>query len=467
LTVRHFFKIILFFICAITVLITANFALPGATTQAADSTAECWGVFIGISTFQNLDDEVKYAASGQQELCNGFSAVWGADHVRLVTDSEATKSGIMEAIAWLDERADGNDTVLFSVTSTGVAGPGPDYYFWTYDSLPDSWDNDISAEEMDTAFEAIDAAGAVFILSFAHAGGFLNNLSGSNRVILAGCEEDEWGYYDDSLENPVFIYHIIEALNSFGEVDVDSNYAVTAEEIFNYAAPATTSFDESRGYLPAQHPVLDDHFDGELPLIAEFALFTNINLPAGAIITIGGVEYDILPAIFLTAPGIAYTVTVPDVIYIGSDTRYVFSDWDDGDVLTTRAMPYGVHTANFNKEYLLKIYSAYGEAAGDGWYQDGEEVNVFVVAYQELIIKHVFNGWTGDFTGQEADITITMDSPKVITAMWSVEYLNLYILLAILAILIAGIFLTIFLVIIHRGAKKHKARRKKQRRSAK
>jgi len=85
-------------------------------------------------------------------------------------------------------------------------------------------------------------------------------------------------------------------------------------------------------------------------------------------------------------------------------------------------------TAIYAQQYLITVNSQYGAALGSGWHGKGEKVlaGVSVNAVSdngflgELGFKAFLLGWTGDYTAVPADrmITLTVDSPKTITAIW-------------------------------------------------
>ena len=145
----------------IMLLVTTFFAPCSAAQAVADNPSECWGVFIGIENFLNSPPTppVPNAKADQQALYNSFVSVWGTDHCRLLTDTQATKNGIFDAITWLADHADSNDTVFFSVRSWGAYNPGVDYSFYTYNSDVFDWNNDIYSQELADAFKAVQAAG--------------------------------------------------------------------------------------------------------------------------------------------------------------------------------------------------------------------------------------------------------------------------------------------------------------------
>jgi ribosomal protein L21E len=103
-------------------------------------------------------------------------------------------------------------------------------------------------------------------------------------------------------------------------------------------------------------------------------------------------------------------------------------------------------TANWRTENLLTINSEYGELVGAGWYDEGESVNISIDPVYGFIIRHSFTGWSGDLTDTASNSVVTMTSPKVITANWETDYLQLYILIVILLVVGgAGAVLVIYL----------------------
>jgi uncharacterized repeat protein (TIGR02543 family) len=410
----------------IMLLVTALF-IPCAAAQGIVlvNLPQCWGVFVGISNFQNFHAlTVQFGDTSQTALYNSIASVWGTSHCRLLTNSEATKANILDAISWLATQANSNDTVLFSVRSNGAPGPGGDYYFYTYNSNLADWDNDISSQELSDAFDAVHADGSAFVLSFRHSGGFIPNLGGAGRVILASCQVGETGNWDAIIANDIFAHYVDNGLYDFAGADINHDYIMAAEEVFDYAAAATIQFNADHGN-PAQHPVINDQYSGDLALISKFVFNTNISLPSGStIVTINGLDYTSDTITVYSMPGRSHTVNVAAQVSGGTGTRYTFTNWNGGVTTTNQVVYSGLYTANFNKEYLLKINSSYGNPSGGGWYVDGTTASFSVTPLIETSnTKHTFNGWSGDFTGTAASGSIIMKAPKTITGSWHSEYL--------------------------------------------
>jgi hypothetical protein len=112
------------------------------------------------------------------------------------------------------------------------------------------------------------------------------------------------------------------------------------------------------------------------------------------------------------------------MIDIGKGTRYVFISWDDGDTSASRTISRaGVYTANYKTQYQLTINSAYGQPQGADWYDSGSTTTISVASVEEGTIRHIFTGWSGDFTGEAGTASVIMNSPKTITANWRTDYL--------------------------------------------
>jgi hypothetical protein len=150
-----------------------------------------------------------------------------------------------------------------------------------------------------------------------------------------------------------------------------------------------------------------------------------MDLPAGtAVLTLDDVDYTSAPVAQLWVPGSTHTMTVPDGVNVDSDTRYIFSSWQDGNASVARTISKGPYTANYRLEYLLTVTSPYGETTGTGWYNNGSNANFSVTSSIETAyIRRYSTGWSGDFTGTSLAGSLMMNAPKTVTANWRTEYL--------------------------------------------
>lgn len=244
---------------ALVMLLVANFILPSMPAQAAESSPECWGVFVGVSDYyyNYYLDTLTYADNDAQGLYDTLSPVWGASHVRLLKNSQATKRNILDAIDWLADNAGAGDTVLFSFSGLGDLGGVICPYDLNYLAA-----NGISSTELSGAMSSIKAGKIVVILQCWGSGAFQNDLSENGRVILMSSGVNEAAPISDSLKHSVFVYYFLQALDRFDVVDANNDYLLSVEEIFNYANLLTSVYEMEEEYTYIQHPIMDDRYTG-------------------------------------------------------------------------------------------------------------------------------------------------------------------------------------------------------------
>ncbi len=459
---------------------------------AEEPEPECWAVIVGVSHYASsvcyedeegnlvCDGDLKYADDDARDLYELLASIWGEDHIELLLDSEATKVDIYYAIKRLAAKADNDDTVLIYFSGHGLRPEYTAYQEWVgiwdctignwdyitcttwqtsnmmiwqdrqivgsgyicpFDSgQPLSWDCDYEIVAADLArwLDMLDSENIVIILDSCSAGSFSSELSQDGRVVLMGCQPDEGSLESCELEHGVFTHYILRAISKFEAADTNGDYEVSAEEIFDYAEPRTVD-EIVRPYAnePAiegrQHPVLyDPHYSRELGLLMKVVFHADAHLPPDTtVLTLDQKPYQSgeLPASFTWAAGSVHDVDVPSKVDTEKGTRLVFVSWDDGDASVSRAISHGgEYVANYKTQYQLTIESAYGDPRGEGWYDSGSAATILVIPAEGTIIRQVFTGWSGDFTGTTATASLTMDAPKAIKADWRTEYLRLYIL---------------------------------------
>ncbi len=408
-----------------------------APVYAQEPEAECWAVIVGVSEYKYYSD-LNYPDDDARELSQQLSPIWGDDHVKLLTDSAATKQGIQNAITgWLAAREDTNDTVLFFWAGYRLSSG----YLIPHDSLTDSYDNDISADELGSWLDTLDSE-RIVVMNISPEE-FLDVLGGTGRIILASSAPGENSWTVSDLEHGVFPYYILEALREFDAADSDKNLELSVEEIFDYAQSRTINYTMSDPDLTTQHPQVSDRYGGQLSLLMEVTADVESdaaqNIP---ILNIAGETYSSgeLPVSFIWAPGSSHDFELVSSVSGGSGIQYVFSSWDDGNTSASRAISEGgVYTANYKTQYYLTVESAYGQPNGDGWYDSGSTATISVTSPEGTIIRQVFTGWSGDLSDITAAASVTMDGPKTVTAGWRTDYMQLYMIIGGGAVIIGAL----------------------------
>ncbi len=116
----------------------------------------------------------------------------------------------------------------------------------------------------------------------------------------------------------------------------------------------------------------------------------------------------------------------------GTGTRYVFRSWSPtpGTALErlTVTSPMTL-TATYDTHYQLTIDSQYGDPACEGaadpdgcWYLAGTTAHITVSSPFNATngTRYALAGWSGDASGSNATVSVTMDGPKAVTASWDV-----------------------------------------------
>jgi hypothetical protein len=406
------------------ILVAIVLILPGQLTakpvNAQSTEAECWAVIIGVADYLNFSD-LTWADDDAEDLANQLSPIWGSDHIKLLTNSAATHQGIEDAMtSWLASREDANDVVLFFwsgyVDNTG--------YLYPYDSLTSSYNNDISASQMDGWLDGLDSKKIVVMNVVA--GTFYDVISGNGRIIMAPSSASENSWQVSDLGHSVFAYYILEALSNFKAASNYSNFELSAEGIFDYAKTKTTSYTTSHSGITVQHPQMSDGCQGEVTYLIKVTADVEIGAQASNVLTIDGNSYSSssLPQSFIWAPGSSHSIQATSTVSGATGTRYVFNSWDDGNTSSSRTISNGgAYTAEYKTQYYLTVNSLYGNPGGTGWYDSGSTATISVVTpVEQAGTKRIFTGWSGDYSGDTASASVIMNQPKTVTANWKTQY---------------------------------------------
>lgn len=340
------FSIIVLSISTLSFLVFNLDRFPLARADLGASSGDRWAIIVGVSNYRYIDD-LTYCDDDAIALYNQLAPSWGANNIELLTNSEANKTAIHDAIFnWLAPIEDSDDTVLIFFSGHGGQGTdvapidevdGKDEYLCPYDSLTSAWTNDIRDDELDTWLNILDSRKIVVMLDVCNSGGFIassgiskveidkklaieNNpglsslddgfakdISKDSRVILTACAENESSWDSGTLKNGVFSHYIIDALSRLDTVDVNANHEISAEEIFNYVEPKVVAY-TTENDTKIQHPKLYDGYVGEIPVLTS-ATITFASNPCAASLTVDGTLFSRsqLPKAFTWATNTVHT----------------------------------------------------------------------------------------------------------------------------------------------------------------
>jgi len=158
-------------------------------------------------------------------------------------------------------------------------------------------------------------------------------------------------------------------------------------------------------------------------------------------------------------------VTIVEMIVPGTTgTRYFFDGWT-GDVIGMNPFPLKMDspkniTAVWKVQYQLTISStcgtdtSCGSPTGAGWYNASDAATLAVTTPCTDSSSKVwdFDRWSGDVGGSQATVTVTMNGPKNVTAMWKEHpteqaFGGLVVWLTILVIVVVSVALILLLLV--------------------
>jgi len=136
--------------------------------------------------------------------------------------------------------------------------------------------------------------------------------------------------------------------------------------------------------------------------------------------------------------------------------RYVFEYWrvdqakTSGNPITiVMNRPHNLST-QYRTQYYLDVISEFGNPTGSGWFDANSTANISVTTPQGLGVQKVFDRWEGDQVSTSPTLSILVDSPKTLTAVWYDDYTQVYIAVLIIAAVLA---LATFIVVSRKRAK--------------
>jgi TPR repeat protein/uncharacterized caspase-like protein len=266
-----------------------------------------WGVFVGISQFENRELTLSYADADAISLHRFFSdhfgAVVPADHFKLLTNAGATRKSVIKTLNEVFNRAMPEDIVVVFLATHGLPdSTGQDLVFFTANTDPNTPEADgISRDDLLKAMSRSKARKMLLMLDACHAGGFgsagqLLAMRSANAAevnnLLRGISTAQDGIAvltsssaaERSQEaatfcggHGAFTCAVLETLKAG---DANGNGYVEIRELFDGAYRMTKQL---TGGL--QNPALEGRYDNALPIV----LAAKPGAPAGAAAAVGPV----------------------------------------------------------------------------------------------------------------------------------------------------------------------------------
>lgn len=240
-----------------------------------------WAVFVGISDYENAELKLKFAVNDAYEMYAHYRSPEGGaisdKQIHKITDREATRANILQALENINQKAGENDVLLFYFSGHGLKGA----------YIPaDHWTNNPSLLYQKEVLSIFDKSKAKYriIISDVCKAEWGNNLSAKSKgekpanakkdlnelvkkfeeqvqqipkqntttVLLASCKEDEDSTEYPEFQKGLFTHYLIDGLkNCHADSDWDKDGIITIEELASYVRDKVS--DHSNGN---QNPII-------------------------------------------------------------------------------------------------------------------------------------------------------------------------------------------------------------------
>ncbi|WP_338874422.1 caspase family protein [Spirosoma sp. SC4-14] len=231
-----------------------------------------YAVVVGIADYQALTyrtGDLRYADKDARQMVSYFRSKAGgnvpANHIRLLTNQQATYQQIREALS-LFKQAKPGDRVIFYFSGHGLPES-----FVPYDVRPGNRQKLLSYQAIKSAFRDSKATTKLCIADACLAGGLTkqqrqktaqitaNEDNNHYVAMLLASRSTQYAVEDQRLQGGAFTYYLLKGL--MGQADLDGNQIVTIRELHQYIAPRVKQATRSR-----QTPVFYGKFPDKLAL---------------------------------------------------------------------------------------------------------------------------------------------------------------------------------------------------------
>ncbi|MEM1550304.1 MAG: SHOCT domain-containing protein [Candidatus Bathyarchaeia archaeon] len=119
------------------------------------------------------------------------------------------------------------------------------------------------------------------------------------------------------------------------------------------------------------------------------------------------------------------------IFYLSNKERMVFQGWSGDltsqnieEILTVNSPKF--IEAVWKKQYYVETITNYSHIEGSGWYYEGDAARIAlaedVIYTPDRRTRYVFDRWRGDYTGFEKELSIIVNKPLIIEAVWFIQY---------------------------------------------
>ncbi|RKZ54462.1 MAG: caspase family protein [Candidatus Parabeggiatoa sp. nov. 3] len=192
------------------------------------------GYALSIGIGADLPVTIKDATAIYELLTDRTRCAYDKNNVKLLTEYEATRDAILDALDWIASKSTANSTVVLYFSGHGIQNPN--YYLLPFGyNISKLSETAISESEFSNKIKSINSKKLVVILDCCHAGGQAQVKGWNNsplpeelliefkksrgRVVLASSRKDEVSYTGTPYS--VFTTALLEGFSGYGAFELD------------------------------------------------------------------------------------------------------------------------------------------------------------------------------------------------------------------------------------------------------
>lgn len=229
-----------------------------------------WALLIGINEHLGRVSDNVGSRQDAEDLRNVLLANgWRDDHILLITDTAATRAAIVEGIAWLASKTDGESVAVFHYSGHSKKWYGQDHDGdgeVTDEGLWPTDDRFIPDSELVSLMDGVAPRALWMSFATCNAAGFADpGLARPGRVLTFSSGEPQKSYEHPGWQNSVWGWWLFEQGMAGGRGDLDGDGRVSVEEAWTWARPHASDYTRGQSH-GAQDAVMVDLVDGDFDL---------------------------------------------------------------------------------------------------------------------------------------------------------------------------------------------------------
>ena len=220
---------------------------PSASGPRTAPPQDRWALIVGVTDYRSpVKDTVAGAQDARVVRDTLLRAGWRSDHIRILTDGQATGKALQDGLSWLIARSSASTFTLFHYSGHVKQRDGREY-LWPVDNAFYS-DTSLTA-----AIKGLRGNSWTNIAG-CEAGGFNEGLASKQRLFTASSDVSEKSYEYPEWKMSVWTGVLWDQALRRKQADLNGDRVVTVQEAFRWGAPRAAQITKNQRPYGPQHP---------------------------------------------------------------------------------------------------------------------------------------------------------------------------------------------------------------------